>query len=408
MAKKVRKRSNGEGTIVPKANGSWEARILITDPITGESKIRTRCRKTKAEVKAWLDDIKVKLHTGQYVGEQKMTVREWLNTWLNLYAMKKIRRTTFESYESIIKTHIIPSIGNIRLQSLRKDQIQKFYNDKQENGRADGKGGLSSTTINYMHAILKQALQQAVDDGLVYKNIATSVVKPSKVRFHPQTLNTEQVKKFLQSNKGSKYYSAFLVECYTGLRRGELLGLRWKDIDLEGKLLSVQQGLVRTKNGLSINEPKTTASRRTIPLTDEVVQELKQHRKRQLEERLLTGSSYYDLDLVFSSHIGKPLDPRSFTKRFQEGLRVAGLPEIRFHDMRHTHATILLEMKQNVKVIQERLGHTTIRMTLDTYSHMLPGMQEQATEAGNRGIKQGVRNIRLGKELACCASSFCI
>lgn len=376
----AKKRANGEGCITKKSGGYWEARIIIKNPMTGERELKTHCRKTQAEVRAWLEDIKAKVAFGKYTPDSSITVGEWVSIWLAEYAKPKVRTTTWESYESTVRNHIIPDLGKILLRDLSPDMVQRLYNRKMEGGRTDGKGGLSSTSVGYIHAVLSGALKRAMRNGIVSRNVTELIDKPRKVRKEILPLTLDELRRFIVYIKGTNYYAAFLLECYTGLRRGELLALRWKDIDFDNRCLAVRQGLVRTKQGLSFNRPKTDASRRSIPLNDNIVAELKSHRVRQAEERLAMGSAYESKDLIFCNHTGKPLDPRSFTKNFQGLLEKAGLPKVRFHDMRHTHATLLIKMGENPKVVQERLGHSTTRMTLDTYSHVLPGMQEEATK----------------------------
>ncbi|WP_037351054.1 tyrosine-type recombinase/integrase [Anaeroarcus burkinensis] len=379
MAKKIKKRSNGEGCIRLLDDGRWEARIRVLDPVSGLSKIKTFSRKTQKEVTEWLNEIKAQMHMGTYIGERKMTVQEWLETWLNEYAKPKVRQTTWESYESVIRRHVVPHIGMMRIQSLKPEHLQRLFNEKIRNGRVDGKGGLSATTVRYINAAINQAFKQAVKNQIISRNIAELVEKPKVKKHEISPLTKEQINKFLECAKGHKFYEAFLIECFTGLRRGELLGLRWKDIDFEKYQLTVNQSVNVTRTGLKIAEPKTKTSKRTIPLTEQVMVILKIYRKRQIEERLRLGipNTY---DLIFCNEKGQPFDPTNFVRQFESVLKMAELPRVRFHDMRHTHATLLLAQGENIKVVQERLGHTTVRMTLDTYSHVLPGMQKNATE----------------------------
>lgn len=378
---KAKKRANGEGCIRKLPYGSWEARISFMDSVTGKYLTKTFTRKSQAEVKKWLVEMRAQIHRGEYIGEQKLTVGEWLITWLNEYSKPKVRITTWESYESVSRVHIIPKIGHILLQKLRPEDLQRFYNERIKSGRVKGSGGLSNTTVYYMDAVLNQALKQAVKNGLVIRNVAELVEPPKKAKHDITPLTVDQVKLFLEKSKNHRFYPAFLLEAYTGLRRGELLGLRWQDVDLSQKTISIRKSLTRTKTaGIRIDEPKTKASRRQIPLTSEVVEVLKSLRLSQIEEKLMAGPAYINNDFVFCSPLGRPIDPRYFGRQFTKILKEAGLPIITFHDMRHTHATLLLQLGENPKIVQTRLGHTTVRMTLDTYSHIMPGMQEQATE----------------------------
>jgi len=242
----------------------------------------------------------------------------------------------------------------------------------------DGRGGLSSRTVRYTHAVIYSALKQALKEQLIARNVAEAVVLPAQQKKEIRPLTTEEVHRLLSAAKDDRLYPAFLLELGSGLRRGELLGLRWQDVDLKAGVITVRQSLIRTRAGLVFQEPKTERSKRNLPLPPAVVRELKAHRARQAEEKLLLGPDYEDRGLVFCLENGKPLDPRNFTRHFELLLKKAGLPHVRFHDLRHTHATQLLGLGVHAKIVQERLGHTTISTTLDTYSHAVPGLQEEA------------------------------
>ena len=384
---KKKKSPNGHGCIRQKKDGRWEARMTVPDPETGKSKVKTFSRNKQKEVVAWMKKMSLDISAGNYVGERKETVADWIITWLNEYAKNSVRQTTWESYESVARCHIIPVIGNVRLQDLRPEQVQRLYNEKLANGSLKKQGGLSATTVRYIHAVLDIAFRRAYKNELIAKNIMEKVDLPPAKKHEIKPLTKEELIKFIEATRGHKYYTAYLLECYTGIRRGELLALRWQDIDFENHTITIKQGLVRTQKGLTFNEPKTERSCRKIDLSEKMISELKIHNARQNQERLAMGAAYCNFDLLFCNSLGSPLDPRNFTKEFQAVLTDAGLPFISFHDMRHTHATLLLAEGENIKVVQERLGHTTVRMTLDTYAHVQPGMQKQATERLERALQ---------------------
>jgi integrase len=267
--------------------------------------------------------------------------------------------------------------------------LQTFYNEKLEKGRADGKGGLSTRMVRYLHAIIRQALQQAVKEGLLPRNVADATSPPTVKNKQMRPLTEDELLKFFETAKEDRLFPAYVLAATTGLRRGELLGLCWGSVDLENGVLTVQRQLLDLKDGLTLEETtKSKSGRRSIVLTDDAIRKLKAHRKRQLQERLLMGEAYQDKGLVFCREDGSFLRPDEFTKRFQRLLKKAGLPKVRLHDLRHTHASLLLARGVHPKVVQERLGHSSITMTLDLYSHLTPGLQEAAAATLNGLLNQ--------------------
>lgn len=384
----AKKRGNGEGTIHQRKDGRWEGKLTIGfDYTKNKPKRQTFYGKTRTEVQKKMDKVKSELTSGKYIANNKIVLAEWLDRWLTTYAKVTVRISTWESYESMCRVHIKPAIGNIPLQELRPEHLQNLYNEKLSNGRIKG-GGLSPKTVGYIHAVIHMALQQAVKEQLVQRNVAELVSKPKQKRYEITPLTIEQLKIFLNFAVGHRFYVPFMLECFTGLRRGELLGLKWQDLDLVKKTVTVKHSLIRTRQGLIFSEPKTAKSRRTIPIPEEIITTLKSHKAKQNEDKLLAGKAYDNKDLVFCNSLGNPIDPRNFTEQFEGLLKQANLPRVRFHDMRHSHATMLLMLNEHPKVVQERLGHSTIAMTLDTYSHILPGMQEKATEKVSQALLQ--------------------
>jgi integrase len=380
-----KKRANGEGSIFKRPNGTWTGQITIgTDPETGKLKRMSFSGKTRKEVKDKMTAAMADMQRGTFVEPNDLTIEQWLNMWLYDYMKPHLRPSTWSSYEMIIRLYITPRIGTIFLKNLQPEQLQLFYNDLLESGRADGKGGLSNKTVREVHSVIHGALKQAVKNNLVIRNAAEATAPPRKIKHEMQTIDADQVVQFLNCARNDRLYAAFLLEFNTGIRRGELLGLQWKDVDLETGTISICRSLVRIynkgKTELSFQEPKTAAAKRTLPITAEVVAALKNHKKQQIEERLAFGSEYEDNDLVFCSPKGTPLDPRSFTRHFDTLLNKAGLPHIRFHDARHTVATLLLEQNEHPRVVQELLGHSDISTTLGTYSHVSSDLKRKAAE----------------------------
>lgn len=300
--------------------------------------------------------------------------------------------TTWLSYESMIRKHIIPSIGGIRLNQLQASSLQKLYNDKIKSGRADGKeGGLSPRTVRYIHQVINGALQQAVKEKIIPVNVAESVRLPKDPKKEMRVLSIKDVSVFLETAKNSRlyrrYYPAYVTEFYTGLRRGELLGLRWCDVDLKKGRIQVCQQLVKEGSKHSIRELKTESSQnRIINIPSEVIDVLKIHRKEQEEHLRVLG--YNDLQirehfkngLVFINELGGYIQPRNFTRNFKGVLRAAKLGNVRFHDLRHTFALISLQAGADLKTLQSDLGHSSIQTTLDQYGHVNEDMKREAAD----------------------------
>lgn len=387
----ARKRGNNEGTISRRKDGTWCAAATVGRKEDGRPKRVFFYGKTRQEVADKLCNALNDLRRGTFVEPGKLTVAEWLDIWLTEYKRPSIRPTTYDSYEMIVRCHLKPAIGSLKLKELRPEHLQRLYNEK-------AKGGLSNTSVRYIHAVIHQALEQAVKNQLVVRNVseATTLPMPKKKEIRPLTL--DQVKRLFQAVEEERLFPAIYLELNTGLRRGELLALRWRDIDLKVGTLSVRQGLVRVGNRdakegeprtkLIFQEPKTAPSRRTIPIPEDALAELKRWRAKQAQEKLLLGEAYQDNGLVFCTEDGKPIEPRNFTRRFEAMLKRANLPRIRFHDARHTFATILLELGEHPKVVQQILGHSRIAMTLDIYSHVSLDMERRATARLNEVLRK--------------------
>jgi integrase len=389
MAKKT-KRGNNEGTITRRKDGRWEARISLGRDATGKVKRITLYGKTRQEV---ADKLTKTLHDkqqGTVIAPHKLTLGEWLETWLQEYKRQRIRPSTFDSYEIIVKRYVIPVIGHIALRDLRPDHLQGYYNEKAQHG-------LAASTIQLHHRIVSNALAQAEKNQLVMRNVCRLTELPRQPRREMRTLTIKQVTaQLLSVLQGDRLYAAFLTFFMTGLRRGELLGLRWQDVDLTAGILQVRQILVRIynrgtqgegrKTRLAFHEPKTEKSRRSVPIPEACLAALKSHKAHQAEEKILLGPGYQDNGLVFAQAHGGPIDPRSMDRYFAQALKRADLPAIRLHDARHTFATWMLEQGVSPKVVQTMLGHSSIRMTLDVYSHVSLELEKQAAATLNAAL----------------------
>jgi integrase len=382
----AKRRGNGEGSITKrKSDGRWQGYVTVGyDVETGKPKKKYFYGKTRKEVQEQVNEALGKVRTGTYREPSKLTMAEWLTTWLNDYMKPSLRPTTWENYEIQVMRHILPALGHLRLSQLQTSNLQKLYNDKLSNGgRLDGKeGGLSPRSVRYIHTLIHAALEQAKKEGMITINVADAVKLPHDQKKEIQCLDTEGVKKFLTAARDTKHFPAYFLALNTGLRRGELLGLRWKDVDLKAGSITVNQGLVRTKQGLVFQEPKTKLSNRTIGVSPQVVIALKDHKKRQNEERLAAGTAYNkEHDLVFCNELGDPICPRGFTRHFERLLKKSGLEgKVTFHGLRHTFATLSLQEGAAARTVQEALGHHKAAFTLDVYSSVTDKMKKEATD----------------------------
>ncbi|MEJ6952433.1 tyrosine-type recombinase/integrase [Natronospora cellulosivora (SeqCode)] len=372
-------RGDGEGTIYKRKNGRWCGQITVgTNPKTGKPKRRTFYGDTRKEVAKQMTEAKHKLMTGTYIEPSNIKLSDWLDKWIE-GRKPSIAYSTYSNYKTMIKNHINPDIGNVKLKDLRARQVQDLLNYKLEKGKTNGKGGLSTRTVKYIYQTLHAALEQAIKERLIPANICAAVEIPKKQeekRLH--TWSIKEVYKFLEVAKEYRYYSIYFLALNTGMRRGELLGLKWKDVFIENKRIEVVRQLARTNNGLEFKKVKTEAGNRIIPITDDVVKFLKSHRIKQNENKLALGEAYNDKDIVSCSEIGTPISPRSLLREFKKIIKAADLPEIRFHDLRHTFATLFIEAGGPIKTLQQILGHSSITVTIDTYSHVTDEMLIEA------------------------------
>lgn len=301
----------------------------------------------------------------------KQTVKQFLEHWLEEVHKPNIRQGSYVRYRTNLKYHILPVIGDVQLQRLTSQQVQSLYSQKI-------KEGLSASYIHSIHGLLHEALDQAVKWKLISINPCDSVTLPRLVRYEIHPLTREQAQKMLSTAKGHPLEGLLTMALATGMRKCELLCLRWEDVNLDDMSLQVRRTVAKYKGGYVESEPKTAGSRRKIILPQFVIDTLKQHRVHQLEARLKMGDAWIDRDLVFCNVNGDYYPFATLDQQFKALLKKAGLPLIRFHDLRHSAATLLLTMGVHPKVVQELLGHSQIRMTLDTYSHVLPSMQQEA------------------------------
>ena len=337
--------------------------------------------RTRREASGALTEILSRLQTGGYVEPSRQDLRAFLTEWLE--AVKaRLKPSTYHSYSMNIERHIIPALGSTSLQNLSAPGLNAFYGRLLETGRLrGGTGGLSPRTVRYIHMILRQALAAAVKWNKVSRNAADSADPPKpRNADEMRTWSAEELRDFLLHVKDDRLYAAWVVAAQTGLRRGELLGLHWREVDVENGRVAITQTLLVVQDKMTWDTPKTAKARRSVALDATTLNVLKDHRRRQLEERLAWGPAYEDNDLAFARENGAPIHPHRFSHWFGAHVKAAGLPRIRFHDLRHTHATLALAAGIHPKVVSERLGHASVSFTLDRYSHNIPALEEEAAE----------------------------
>jgi integrase len=363
----AKKRGQNEGSIYQRKDGLWCAQVTL------QGKRLYRYGDTRRECSEWLKKTIAQIDNGLTFAGAQAYYEDFLAEWL--ISMQSVIRThTHYQYSSIVKNHIVPALGNIRLKDLRPDQLQTLYNSKL-------KSGCSERMVIMIHAVLHRSLGQALKLGLINRNPADAVTRPKLRRKEMKVLDDNQVRVLLSGVKGTRYEAFYQLAVTTGLRQGELLGLKWSDLDWKMRKLKIQRQVHRTvEHEVVFSEPKTDAGRRIIVLGPATIEKLREHIKLQLLEREFAGDKWQENDLIFPSLVGTPIDNRNIQRYFKQLLVDLGLPEIRFHDLRHTAATLMLLQGIHPKVVQERLGHSEISMTLNIYSHVLPSMQEEAAE----------------------------
>ncbi|NLN69423.1 MAG: site-specific integrase [Chloroflexi bacterium] len=360
------KRGAGEGSVYKRGN-SWVAQV-------GSGKNREyRSFKTQREANSWRLKAVEQRRQGLDFAGSKVTLAKFLDDWL-VVARSSVRPNTYYQYAQIVRDHINPTLGKVLLKDLRPEQVQSLYTSKLKNG-------VSPRTTRMIHAVIRRALNHALQLGSVIRNVSALVTPPKVPKKEMQILDEYQVRQLIQATERPQMAVLFWMAVTTGLRQGEILGLKWSDLDWDNRRIHVQRQIQRRKGeGLVFCEPKSSSGRRVIVLGQSTIEKLRSHKNRQEKERMLKGNEWQENDLIFPSPIGTPLDSSNVVKAYKRSLEKAGLPNIRFHDLRHTAATLMLQEGINPKIVQERLGHADISLTLNTYSHVLPHLQEEAAE----------------------------
>jgi len=368
------------GGIRKRSKNSYQISISLgKNPETGYYDYHWETIKgTKKDAERRRAELINQITNGTYIPPHKTTVAEYLVRWLQDYAKPNLSPRGYERYSGIIKKDISPDLGHITLTQLKPEHIQKHYNHLRERG-------LSSGTIRYHHAVLHKALQTGIKWGLLYRNPTDGVEISRKNNTEMRIWNELEVNHFLNVSKSSPYYALFHTALYTGMRRSELLAIKWADVDFIFNQISVHQSLHHLKDGSYVlSQTKSVKGKRTIALSPSSVAVLQKHRVQQETISEAIGRKLTDNDFVFSSPEGKPLRPNTITRAWAMMAKKAGVQPIRLHDARHTHASLMLKQGVHPKVVQERLGHSSIQMTIDIYSHVSPGLQQAAVDGFDR------------------------
>lgn len=353
----AKKRAKGEGTIFfSEAQNRWVAEMTLPS-----GKKKRKYEKNQKAARDWLLKQREDVNKGFTVKDDRISVSDYFERFLDDVVTHTLKPKTVSSYKYLIKTHIIPEIGPLRLIELRPDHLQALYSRKLE-------AGLSKRTVQYIHAVIRRALNQAVKWGLLYRNPTDAVIAPGPDKKPPEVLTEDQAKLFLATVENHRWYPMYVLAITMGMREGEILGLHWEDVDFKNREINVSHTVNYIDGKSVIGQPKTKKSQRSISLPG-------------LAVGVLENLERKESGLVFTTSSGKPISHRNLLRHFQASLEKAGIQRLRFHDLRHSFATFLLKKKVHPKVVQSILGHSTISLTIDTYSHILPDIQEEATKS---------------------------
>ena len=357
-----KKRGHNEGSIIKRKDGRWMASVTVGRNPDGSQKRQCFYGKTRTEVAEKMNELIHNINTGSYIDKDKNpTVSDWLPTWLNTYKKNNIKPRTYEQYEGIIRLYLIPNLGEVRLVDLNETMVQRLYNKLYERG-------LSARTVRLTNVVLKSALKKAVKLGLIIRNICENIDLPKETKKERRVLTPEEQKILLKTLKETDGGDIYIFALFTGMRRGEVLALTWGDVDFKHKVITIDKSLSRIKTyvvdgdktKLVVGSPKTETSNRVIPIVDCLIPLLKKQKEK----------TYCDeADLVFPSDAGGYIDPGNYNRKFYKKIKKTGLPKTNPHSLRHSFATRTLESGVDLKTTQEILGHSSIDITADLYTH---------------------------------------
>jgi integrase len=384
----TKRRANNEGSLYQRSNGTWRARVYL------DGKRLSFSSKTRQEAKAWLRKTIIQVETGLTFQSAKTTLKDYLENWL-VNVKTTLRPGTWYQYEMSCRVHILPSLWMIKLKDLNPGHFQALYNAKL-------KSGTGIRTIKVIHVVLHKALGQSVKLGMIGRNPTDAVTPPRYQPVEMKSYDESQVNQMLLAARGDRYEALYHLAVVSGMRQSELLALKWSDLDWQERTLKIQRQLKRRdlKAGY-FTDPKTKAGKRCINLGAETIRKLRIHYEIQRLERGKAGDRWEENDLIFPSTIGTPLDQYNLLKRFRNLISKAGLPKIRFHDLRHTAASLMLNHGVPIIAVSRRLGHSKVSITLDTYAHLFPGVQSGAADLMDELVTPvDIDLLKIGPELA--------
>jgi integrase len=357
------------------------------DPISGKRKQRTRSGfKTKKEAQAALAELVNKVEKGETVDFRKTIFKDFAIEYYEKNYINKVKPTSYDVSLRLLQAQIIPYFQDISLKEIDQFVVHDFYNEKLKQGYA-------TNYITRMHEILRMLLKIAKKWDLIQKDVASMIEPPKNKKKEMKVWSISQVNEFLQTCTHSRYHPVFFLAAYTGMRKGEIIALKWDDIDFENKIIHVNKTLYKLSTGYSLDTPKSPSAVRSIYFDEEIENVLKRQKIKQKEEKLKNGRIYQEKNLVFSQEDGGFVSPPSVNILFTRFIDRSGLPRIRFHDLRHTHATILLQMGVNPKVVSERLGHSSVQITLDVYSHVTKEIKKDISKDFSNMMKSGTNVV---------------
>lgn len=379
-----------KGHLKERSPGHWAIVIDVPDPATGKRRRKWHSfaggkREAQVECARLISEIK----GGIYLEPHKTTLAKFLERWLE-HETPNVSPKTLERYKELATKTIVPLIGDVIISKLKAERIDGAMAKALQSGRRDGNGGLSPRTVHHMRRVLVKALNQAVTWDMLAKNPALATKAPKVERKQMTSYDVAQTATLLNAVRPTRIYVPVVLAAMCGLRRGEIVALQWKHVDLDGKSLSIVRSAEQTTTGVRYKEPKSGRAR-TVALSATVIDDLRRHRARLAEEQLRLGIRIDDESFVVAQPDGRPIQPRSLTHEWVRIITDTALPRIRFHDLRHTHASQLLAAGVHPKIASERLGHSSIGITLDLYSHVMPGMQADAAEQVDAAIQRALK-----------------
>ncbi len=359
----ARRRGHNEGSYYQLPTGRWRAQVSL------EGRRLSKTVNTRQEAIKWIEETKGQIARGLSFAAVRATLEDFMGYYLKSIEAER-RPATWKYYNHVSQDYIIPDLGTIKLKDIRPERIQSFYNELTERGK-------SAWTVNKIHVVLHQALKHAYQLGLIPQNPASKVIVPRLPEVEKKILDEDQVEKLLKVAANTRHKGAIYIAVITGMRMGELLGLTWDDLDWEGKSITVNRQLDRTGQLATL---KTKHGKRAIALGDQTIEVLRQHQEQQDRERQAAGDRWQENNLIFPSSVGTPMNHRNMLRDFKKILARADLEDIRFHDLRHTSASLMLNHGVPVIIVSRRLGHSRPSITLDLYGHLIPSLQADAAE----------------------------